>query len=172
LTWFPPANDANWTERALWQDATFAQEQSIDGHRALLFSFASPAAVAPGGWRFGDIELKHYGISLAEQGLHVTLDWAARSEQQGDYTWFAHLLDAHGDIIAQQDRPPQGGYRPASSWQPGEVVHDRLYFPNARGSTALRIGWVDPTSQERLPVFNADGTRQSDDYVLIPISGE
>jgi hypothetical protein len=170
VTWFPPADDANWVEHSLWQAAAFGEERVIDGHRALLFHLAAADADTVTDWRFGHIRLNRYGIAQAEGDLRLTLTWEATEADARPLQFFVHMIDAQGNIIAQQDRPPLGGYRPASSWQPGEIAHDRLYFPNAGGASALRIGWIDPPSQERLPAFNSDGARQPDDYILIPIS--
>lgn len=172
VTWFPPADDANWVERWLWQTTAFAQERSIDGHRALLFHFTAADAGTTADWRFGPIRLSRYGIAQTEGDVRLTLVWEAMAADARPLQFFVHVIDAEGNIIAQQDRVSMGGYRPASSWQPGELAHDHLYFPNAPGAAALRVGWVDPTSQERLPVFNADEARQPDDYIVILIVQE
>ena len=90
---------------------------------------------------------------------------------EADYSWFVHLLDASGQIVAQQDRQPLGGYAPTSTWTPGTTGTDRLYFPIMTEVVQVRIGWVDPTNGERLPVFDANGERLTEDFVLLDVEG-
>jgi hypothetical protein len=43
------------------------------------------------------------------------------------YTAFVHLLDEHGALVAQLDRPPAG--YPTNDWRVGEVVIDQYVVP-------------------------------------------
>src|SRR4030042_2874220 len=43
-----------------------------------------------------------------------------------DYTVFAHLIDAEGQVVAQYDGQPLGGFYPTSFWDVGDVVLDEL----------------------------------------------
>lgn len=168
VTWFGSADPLNWAERALWEESAFVAERNIDGHRALLFRFGAPQPDTDGSWRFGDVRLTHYAVQTVEDGLFVSLEWRAEASIRGDYGWFVHALDADGQIIAQQDRTPQGGYQPTSDWQAGEVVRDYLFFPTQ--AAAIRIGWVDPNNGSRLPAFTAEGTAIAEDFVVISIT--
>jgi hypothetical protein len=124
-----------------------------------------------GGWRFGGVRLNAYGYDRAADGLRLALVWSAGETMEADYSWFVHLLDASGQIVAQQDRQPLGGYAPTSTWTPGTTGTDRLYFPIMTEVVQVRIGWVDPTNGERLPVFGANGERLTEDFVLLDVEG-
>lgn len=56
--------------------------------------------------------------------LSVKLYWRAQKSVAEDYTVFVHLVDANGNIIAQDDAPPQRGAYPTSFWDVGEIVVD------------------------------------------------
>ncbi|MBC7813068.1 MAG: hypothetical protein H7175_18065, partial [Burkholderiales bacterium] len=176
LSWFGVADESNWQERWLWQNASFIEQHTIDSetdepHRAVLFDLMpAPEANELGGWNFGPVTLDTYGIATAADGVRITLQWSATQSPDTDYYWFVHLLDAQGNIVAQQDRAPQGGYMPTSAWDVGEPVVDRLFFPLAAGTDtagwSLRIGWVD-IENERLPVTDRDGAAVEDGFVII-----
>jgi hypothetical protein len=83
---------------------------------------------------------------------------------------------AESTSLAQHGRPEinsmaYGGYAPTSTWLPDTTVTDRLFFPIAPDASVvkIRIGWVDPTSGERLLVYDADGKRLAEDFALIEI---
>jgi hypothetical protein len=170
LTWLAPVEPQDWTARWLWQHAYFGAEQMVGpNHRALTFQLrdAAPRMVAAG-QRFGPIELAAYGIAATGDDLYLALDWHAAEPVLADYRWFVHLLDAEGQIIAQQDRAPGGGYAPTVTWSPGETVTDRLYFPAAADAVALRVGWVD-LSGNRLPARSPDGTPLEAGFAVLPL---
>ncbi len=172
MTWFGAGDPLNWPERDLWHSAYFVQEASAVGHRALRFDLTPPQEpLTPGGWRFGTIMLDSYALAADPDGVRLTLQWTASEALDTDYTWFAHLLEASGAIIAQQDRPPQGGYAPTHAWRPGELVIDRLFFPlpaaEETSSWQVRLGWVDPASGERLPAFKPDGASVPEGFILV-----
>ena len=173
VTWFPPADAENWQERDLWQRASFVRETTFRENRALLFDLYPPAQPdQPGNWTFGPILLEHYAIQHDPDGVRVALEWASDEPRQFNASWFVHLIDANGQIIQQQDRPPQGGYAPTSAWQPNEAITDYLFFPLADGTSTdgwqLRIGWVD--NGERLPVVDANGNAIADGFILFEVS--
>jgi hypothetical protein len=173
ITWFPPASAENWQERELWQRASFVRETNLGDDRALLFDLHPTAEAAQrGGWRFGPLELATYGYQVDPDGLRVTLAWRSAETMDQDYSWFLHVLDGSGQIVQQQDRPPQGGYAPRSVWQVGDEIKDYLFFPveadlNAR---QLRIGVIDPVNRMPVPVTDPAGQPLSDPFVLIPLS--
>lgn len=174
LSWHPPADPQNWIERDLWQTAAFAYERQIDGHRALLFDVEHSAEHNQiGGQTFGDIQLSSYGIERIQDALYLSLAWSVETPLTQDYAWFVHILDANGNIIAQQDRQPLGGYFPTSTWDINTQVIDRLYFPldrvNFEGLT-VRIGWVDGATGTRLTALDANGNALPDDFMTLAIS--
>jgi hypothetical protein len=121
-------------------------------------------------WHDG-IELT--GIRLPAQPLApgavlpVHLAWRASQPVERDLAVFVHLIDAQGEIVAQQDRPPLHGRWPTPVWRPGEVLWDtfELALPDSlpAGWYGLRLGFYDQAGRLML----ADG---SADYWLIPDS--
>jgi hypothetical protein len=78
-----------------------------------------------------------------------------------------HLADANGAVIAQHDGAPAFGTYPTSAWKPGEAVvdvHD-VQVDAPPGEYSLLIGLYDPATLERVPAFDAQGKRLSEDRV-------
>jgi hypothetical protein len=173
VTWFRPSDLANWQERDLWSRGAFAYEREAVGHRALLFNLSPmPTADRDVGARFGDFALETYGIEQTDSGLLVTVQWSLKQVVSDNDTWFIHVVDSSGNVVAQQDRQPQGGYAPTSTWKMGETITDRLYFPDVKGDgLRLRVGWVDPATHNLLPTVDPDGKAVPDNFILIPIDG-
>ena len=128
--------------------------------------------------RLGDptsITLLGYDLVPARQGapLLVTLYWRAERAMSTDYSVFVHFLDANGNLVAQHDGAPQGGNAPTSWWSPGDVIADshEIIIPAdlAPGQYTLEIGVYDSVNGVRLPIFNPNGTRQTNDAWLVPV---
>lgn len=177
VTWFGAGDPQNWQERALWQDAYFVAERFAAGHRVLLFAF-SPAAptMHPVGVTFGPdqaLALVRYGTQPASDGLYVSLEWTARQAIPTDYSWFVHLLNPAGEINAQQDRSPVGGYAPTSGWQVGQTITDRLFFPLVPGTDTsgwrLRVGLPDPAGG-LWPAWDSDDQPISEGFILLDMA--
>ncbi len=79
-----------------------------------------------------------------EKLLEVTLYWFALREMAVDYTAFVHVLGPDGQVVAQHDAAPVGGFTPTTRWRPGEIIMDthRLTLPPdlPPGRYALRAG--------------------------------
>jgi hypothetical protein len=88
--------------------------------------------------------------------LELTLYWRAEAEMGTNYTVFTQLLDPANQVVAQVDRPPQGGAAPTTTWLPGEIVADPYHLPLPAGlppgDYRLVTGMYDPVTGERLPV--------------------
>jgi 4-amino-4-deoxy-L-arabinose transferase-like glycosyltransferase len=167
VSWFPPADVQNWQERELWSSAAFALQRDTDGHRALLFHLDPPAPQSLDELiLFSDIALAACTIEITDGGIFVSLEWQAQDTLTSDYSWFVHLIDANGNILAQQDRAPQGVYMPTSAWQDGQRVTDYLYFPLDAAAIdraiGVRVGWVDPQTGSRL--LDSD-----DGFIVVPV---
>jgi len=95
------------------------------------------------------------------QPFEIDAGWTTAAPLAANYTIFAHLVDADGQIIAQQDQQPLGGRYPTAVWQPGEVVSDTISIAapaEASGKEiCLRLGMYDLRSLERLPRSDAAG---------------
>ncbi len=55
----------------------------------------------------------------------VELQWSAAVPLPLNYTVFVHVLDQNGQLVAQNDLPPGGGYAPTSGWPSGQPIADR-----------------------------------------------
>ena len=83
---------------------------------------------------------------LARSGdaLEVTLYWLALRETATDFKAFVHLLGGDGQVVAQHDGHPVGGFTPTSRWRPGEILADTHRIPLPAGWTpeghSLRAG--------------------------------
>lgn len=89
----------------------------------------------------------------------VTLFWRALDAPDARFKVFVHLLDAHGQLAAQADAEPLGGFRPTDGWQPGETLLDRygiLLPPDLPVGTYTLVAGMYRFSGERLPVVADD----------------
>jgi hypothetical protein len=90
--------------------------------------------------------------------LQLVLYWQALSSMDERYAVFVHLLDAAGDLVAQQDNEPEAGAAPTTSWLPGEVIADRysLTLPDTlpAGEYRLVVGMYRTDGGQRLPVLD------------------
>jgi hypothetical protein len=174
LTWYGLADPANWQERQLWRTAYFVTERTVANHRALRFDLTPLTEPnQTGGWHFGAIQLKSYAISTSNDGVRISLKWATEESLSDNASWFVHLMNANGEIIAQQDRQPQGGYTPTSAWNPGEPITDYLFFPLPPNTDTsdwqVRIGWINPANGERFDISDPAGTPVPDGFILLPL---
>ncbi len=106
------------------------------------------------------ITLLGYSLQpMAERRWALTLAWQAESPVTEDYSVFVHLVDGAGEIAAQRDAPPGGGFYPTRYWTPDEMVldHHELELPPAAhgGVYRLLVGLYHPESGRRLTA--ADG---------------
>ncbi|MCO6452666.1 MAG: hypothetical protein J5I90_17930 [Caldilineales bacterium] len=85
----------------------------------------------------------------AADALDVTLYWLALRQSDVDYKAFVHLMDGSGQVVAQHDGDPVGGYTPTTRWQPGELIIDRHRIPlppgYVPGSYAMAAGMYELT---------------------------
>ncbi|MFN8495980.1 MAG: hypothetical protein U0350_50780 [Caldilineaceae bacterium] len=113
---------------------------------------------------FGEtIRLLGYNVAQPTTGVthvDVTLVWQAQSIPQGNYTVFVHLLNDKGEIVAQSDAVPNGGYT-TDRWVTGEVVSDthhlNLPAPAQPGVYRIVTGLYDAVSGQRLTVVDKTG---------------
>ena len=94
----------------------------------------------------------------------VTVTWRAIQPMDTSYTGFVHLLDAGGQIVAQDDHGPLQNQYPTTQWAGGEVVEDRYVLrlpPNLLpGEYTLEIGLYD-ANRPGLPRLKATDGRDS-----------
>jgi hypothetical protein len=102
--------------------------------------------------------------------LHLVLYWSPASTTTTDYSIFLHVVDLNGNIVAQQDGPPQNGNAPTSMWTPGDWIVDphELSLPSnlSTGRYTLQIGVYDSSNGARVPIFDAGGSQIGDSWRL------
>ena len=102
--------------------------------------------------------------------VRLTLSWQAEATVAERLAVCAHLLDAEGELVAQQDGEPQGGSRPTTTWAAGEVIRDQIGIlvpaDAAEGEYQLVVGMYQPDTGERLPVVDLDGVAVGDAVLL------
>jgi 4-amino-4-deoxy-L-arabinose transferase-like glycosyltransferase len=106
----------------------------------------------------------------AGETFSLVLHWQALRRIRHSYTVFVHILDANGQIVAQQDSLPGQGSLPTSSWTAGEYITDPYSIPLpkglAPGDYRVRIGFYDAATGARLSVSDAGGRAAGDSVVL------
>lgn len=112
-------------------------------------------------------EITLLGYTLARKNLEpgtilrFTLYWQARRAVSEDYKVFAHLIAGDGQLMAQRDSEPVGGFRPTTTWVADEIVSDNygVLIPEATaaGEYQLAVGMYLPSTGERLPVVAESG---------------
>lgn len=101
------------------------------------------------------------------EAIHLTLYWEAANKPTEDYTVFVHLLDADGQLVAQQDNQPQNGMYPTNFWDAGERVQDEYTLAVDPGTYTLAVGMYTLETLQRLPVVDASGRLLPDGLFLI-----
>jgi hypothetical protein len=111
--------------------------------------------------RFGEaIELRAADVSRRGNWLSLWLHWYAVQAPGVDTKYFVHLLDADGNVAAQDDGLHVKYTRPSSTWQADEMISDLIELPlwNLEpGEYRLAVGLTDPDTGERLPALDAAG---------------
>ncbi|NTU66091.1 MAG: hypothetical protein HGB05_22475, partial [Chloroflexi bacterium] len=80
--------------------------------------FSTPVAA-----EFADqIALRGYDVSRSDNAVDLTLYWQALTQPPHAYTVFAHVIDANGQQVGQQDNMPVRNQLPTSCWVTGEYV--------------------------------------------------
>lgn len=119
----------------------------------------------------GNLALLRYGLSShslrAGERLRLVTLWRVLTDGwPGNLASFAHLVDGHSQIIAQQD---QFGY-PVHSWRTGDLViqiHDLTVEPSASpGRYWLQIGFYERHLLGRWTVTDPLGEMTSDRLLL------
>ena len=108
------------------------------------------------------------------QSLVLLLYWKALAKTDRDWTVFAHLVDANGEMIAGADGPPRAGKSPTSGWRTNALVVDWVVIPitddiGTANDYRLQIGWYYLPTMERIQVRDEHGQPVTDSLVLQPI---
>jgi uncharacterized membrane protein len=157
-------------------DVALGTAEVLDRH---LVMAVPPGIQVPTNWRVGTFaHLVGYSLSATTaqpgESLHLTLYWNALGDS-GDveYTVFAHLIDQHSVIWAQQDHPPGNGQDPTTGWVGGEYLTDQYNLtikPGAPpGTYQIEIGMYDPRTGTRLPVHPPSGPTTANRIILATV---
>ena len=77
--------------------------------------------------------------------VSITVAWEASGPLDHSYSIFAHLLDANGQLITQDDGLPRNGSYPTSFWGPQETITDTRVFEipleTLPGPTTILLGF-------------------------------
>lgn len=107
----------------------------------------------------------------AGDAVSITLWWQAVATMERDYSAFVHILGPDGRLVLQQDRLLQSGNQPTSEWRVRDVVKDeyQLLLPpdSEPGQYVVITGVYYWETGERLPVWDADGQRLTDDTITL-----
>ena len=119
-----------------------------------LMSFSTSAEFAD------QIALRGYDARSAAGVLEVNVLWQALAQPLHPYTVFAHVIDANGQQVGQQDNMPVRDQSPTSCWLPGEYVSDPYSISiaaGARGPFEVELGLYRGDTDARLPRSDAQG---------------
>lgn len=108
---------------------------------------------------FGSIEFLGYDLARSDfaagETIPLVLYWRANQPVEDDYTVFTHIIDAQGQLVAQQDNVPLHGKLPTTLWLPGIALRDdyqiALPFGLPAGEYSVQIGLYKFNTGERLP---------------------
>jgi hypothetical protein len=81
-------------------------------------------------------------IACHADQVDLTVQWAGPAQPASDWSVFVHGLNADGAIVGQGDQSaPVFGWRPLSSWMPGEQVTDIYRLPRSPELTEVAYGF-------------------------------
>jgi uncharacterized membrane protein len=122
-------------------------------------------------WSFGN-QARLLRAELAKDryrpGEHVDLYlyWQALEPMSANYNVFVHLIGPDEQLVAQDDKAPQGEARPTGAWLVDEIVPDRfrmLLPPDApTGTYRINVGLYQWQTGARLSVLDESGAPLGD----------
>jgi 4-amino-4-deoxy-L-arabinose transferase-like glycosyltransferase len=129
-------------------------------------AFGSPTLFRLTGYMVGAEEVESGGV------LPIILTWLAERPTTRRYKVTIQLLDSNKLVASQYDAEPEGGRRPTSSWEPGEIIIDNIGLMVKPGTPPgiypLILAVYDSETGERLPVSGKDHLELGSVKVLKP----
>jgi hypothetical protein len=117
-----------------WMSDHACRVASTNAGSARVSRFIAPLnamdSIRPIGAVFNE-EIALNGFQLSQSalkpgdGLCVELKWQALKQPSADDTVFVHVLNAAGQLVAQNDMQPRSGFAPTSQWRAGATINDR-----------------------------------------------
>jgi hypothetical protein len=103
--------------------------------------------------------------------LQIQLNWQTDATLSANYTLSVQVVGPDGSLFQAFDWPPGNGFRPTTSWQPGETIVDRRaieFSPDAPpGVYQVFVILYNAATGERLAVQTEDGSIVSGDALPI-----
>lgn len=163
-----------------------AEEYTAEFDRTLSTPFyakngpvTNPAIQQPVAYRLGEaIWLQGFDLEPAEvapgETLLLNLYWKSTAPIPRAYKVFTQVIDLQTlQKAGQLDGDPGCAEYPTDEWRVGDTILDRYRIPiapeAAPGAYTLLVGLYDPETEERLPVFAADGTALGDAIQLATV---
>lgn len=107
---------------------------------------------------FGELHLRGFSRSVADQTLTLTPSWDVREARPADVYSFVHVLDPSGRQIAQFDTRLDDGLYPG--WQTGQQfgTPQPIGLPSdvPAGRYRVTLGLYTPSNGERLPLVQGE----------------
>jgi hypothetical protein len=152
-------------ERWLSERYGKASQEWIDGARVSRFVSADLPTPEAAQVTFGEqFILSDYALGVQGRYLSLALTWEATRPTDVAYKPFVHVTGSNGQILAQSDQYPVGGFMPPNEWQPEHAVrdlHGLILAPDAAEPYAIHVGWYDPNSGARLPITDPPHLRDA-----------
>ena len=105
------------------------------------------------------LRLTSYTLHAEDHFINVSLNWQAIAHMAVSYKIFIHVYNRAGELVAQNDQYPAGGFLPTDQWAIDETVHDLhgLILPETpEPGYYLQIGWYDPITGQRLFIAGSE----------------
>jgi hypothetical protein len=126
-----------------------------------LAAMSAPKFNAPAAGEFANqVALRGYDLRQFDGRIELTLSWQALAQPPHAYTVFAHVLDADGRQVGQQDNMPVRNQLPTSCWISGEYVADPYSIsipPDVPEPLKIVVGLYRADTGTRLPRSDAQG---------------
>ncbi len=130
--------------------------------------FGAPSLATPTNFRFGNLaRLVGYDLATTGRNIRLVLYWQALATTPNTNKVFIHVVDANGNIVAQDDQIPGTGALPTTSWVKDEYLIDQHEIVSPAGEFQIRIGMYDAATGARLPAFDASN-QNAGDYIQFP----
>ena len=168
--------DAGSRQRWQWagKDALHLGDVQVQA-RTHTFTPPQPAQRLDARWQGGH-KLVGFSLDVGQQpdaAFQLTLFWQPAGPTEARYSVFVHVVDAQGELLAQDDAEPAAGAHPTSSWLADEFITDvhTLPLPDVPGPLTLQVGLYDPATGHRLALIDDQG-QIIGDFLSIPLHND
>ncbi len=120
-----------------------------------------PVSISTSAQFANQIALRGYDAQSLPHAVQLNLVWQALAQPPHAYTVFAHVIDANGRQVGQQDNMPVHDQLPTSCWTTGEFVSDSYTVPLAEGAQppfSAEVGLYRSDTGVRLPRSDTQGS--------------